>query len=204
MNTILFDGQCGFRENLSTSLARVDLVENITKSLDEDEYTIAVLIDLRKAFDTINYSILLKKKLKFCGIQGLVLSWFESYILGRYQNVHYNDKSSTKLPKMCGVPQGSISGPLLFLLYVNYVASVVSERLQFILLFGDDHDKDLLNAQNRLIRINKLSLHLGKTNYMLFNTNKNYVNIKVFIDKPEVVKARNVKFLGVVIDDTIS
>ena len=100
----------------------LELVHNITKSFGKSEYVLGVFIDLKKAFDTVNHEILLHK-LKLYGINGTCLEWFKSYLSNRKQcivyDVYNNTKKSAYLDILCGVPQRSILGPLLFLIYVN-------------------------------------------------------------------------------------
>jgi len=103
--------------------------------IDNKEFSVEVFIDLSKAFDTINHEIL-AKKLEHYGIRGITLQWFKSYLSGKQQYVHFNNCSSSNKFISCGVPQGSILGPLLFVLYVNDL-ECCSNILNFI-LFADD------------------------------------------------------------------
>ena len=151
---LLYDYQFGFRKNHSTFLALVTLLEQITTALDNAEFAICVLIDFRKAFDTVNHSILLQKLYQY-GIRGNAHGWFQSYWSNRSQYVNYDNTTFKLKPIKCGVPQGSILGPLLFLIYINDLSSV-SNFLSAI-LFADD-----------TTLFHRLSLNVDKTNFMLF------------------------------------
>ena len=159
-------------------------MNKITKVLDNKEFVIGVFLDLSKAFDTVNHSLLLQK-LEHYGIRGIVLDWFKNYITKRYQCVRYNNEISDKAEISCGVPQGSVLGPLLFLIYINDICNS-SELISFI-LFADDtnllmshKDQNTLMEQmnEELERIsiwlalNKLSLNLAKTHFILFKSSK--------------------------------
>ena len=111
---ILNHSQFGFRKYHSKTLALIDLIDNISNSFDNRDYTIGVFLDLSKAFDTINHQILLNK-LSFYGICGLQLTWFFNYLTNRQQYVNFKSTFSRRSTIKCGVPQGSI----LFLLYIN-------------------------------------------------------------------------------------
>ena len=116
-NNILYNKQFGFQKHHSTDHAILQLFEQISDSFENDKFTVSVFIDLSKAFDTVDHNILLEK-LIYYGITGTNLHWFSSYLTNRKQFVSYNpDKKSTILQIRCGVPQGSILGPLLFLLW---------------------------------------------------------------------------------------
>ena len=141
---ILFSYQFGFRKIHSTYMALMTLMNKLTKCLDNDEYIIGVFLDFSKAFDIVNHVILLQK-LSVYGVKGNALSWLESYLKNRRQFLTYNGVSSDTKILHCGVPQGSILGPLLFLFYINDLANVCTSS--FPILFADDtnllnHGKD--------------------------------------------------------------
>lgn len=172
--------QFGFRPKRSTFMAINELYCNVADNLDAKFHSVGIFLDLSKAFDTINHSILLHK-LNTYGIRGLANDWIRSYLSGRNQRVLFNGSLSKQNNISCGVPQGSILGPLLFLLYINDLP-LCSKIAKFI-LFADDtnilfshHDpKELeliINSELKYIsnwfKENKLSLNVKKTNYMIF------------------------------------
>ena len=132
---ILFENQFGFRKNNSTSYALMEITEKIKECIDSGKFGCGIFIDLRKAFDTVNHSILFKK-LEHYGVRGMLLEWFISYLTDRKQCVFYNGESSNLKPISCGVSQGSVLGPLLFLIYINDLPNI-STDLKFF-LFADD------------------------------------------------------------------
>ena len=134
-NQILYKSQYGFRKQMSTSLEIIELVEEITNSLDNHEATVGVFIDLKKAFDTVDHSILIEKLYHY-GIRGTANKWICSYLMNIYQYVTINGTNSDYMNVLCGVPQGSILGPILFILYINDMCNV--SILLKPILFADD------------------------------------------------------------------
>ena len=119
-NNIIYDLQFGFGQQYSTSHASINITENIRKDLDDGNIDCGVLVDLQKAFDTVDHQTLLAK-LNHYGIRGVSNDWFKSYLSNRNQYVSINEYESGLTAINCGVPQGSALGPLLFLLYINYL-----------------------------------------------------------------------------------
>ena len=116
-------------------MALTILIDKLHTAMDHDFFSLGVYLDLSKAFDTVDHSILLQK-LQFYGIKGVAFNWLKNYLSDRQQYVVYNGVKSDMGKINCGVPQGSILGPLLFLLYVNDMHTAC--RSSFIMLFADD------------------------------------------------------------------
>ena len=213
-NKLLYAFQFGFRKDHSPNLALVYLVDKISNALEDGEFVLGVFLDFSKAFDTVNHDILFSK-LEFYGVRDVSLNWFKSYFNSRQQFVEYNGATSKSQNITCGVPQGSILGPLLFLIYINDLASVSSKI--FTLLFADDSNLFLSgNNPNTLIqtmnteidkvidwlKMNKLSLNLKKTHFMLFRRRRARVllDTDLVIDGVKIDMVNKTKFLGVIID----
>ena len=205
--------QFGFRDKHSTFMALIILIENLVNAIDNGKCAVGIFLDFQKAFDTVDHCILLDK-LYFYGIRGQAFDWFSSYLHNRQQLVnYYGCESDLKIIK-CGVPQGSILGPLLFLLYINDLPQV-SEYFMPI-LFADDTNlfatgynlNDIVSEIKKEIayiyawvKANKLSLNIDKTNFMLFTPKCVPPSINgIFIDGNKIMEVTETKFLSVIID----
>ena len=134
-NNIINNSQFGFRAAHSTFHALTNATENLYRSLDNNLHTLGIFIDFSKAFDTVNHEILCNK-LKHYGIGGKMLNLLTSYLSNRSQYVYYGGNSSSKLDILLGVPQGSVLGPLLFIIFINDIINVSS--LAKFVLYADD------------------------------------------------------------------
>ena len=215
---ILINSPFGFRQKHSTFMAISDMYDKISAAIDRNEYAIGIFIDLSKAFDTLDHEILLKK-LEHYGVRGVALQWFKSYLVNRKQYVFVNETSSLLRTITCGVPQGSILGPLLFILYINDIVCC-SDILQFI-LFADDTNLFYSNSNvNKLVevlncelskltkwfQVNKLSLNVQKTNFIAFGHKKfayNH-NLNIILDGVSIERVKFTKFLGAYIDEKLT
>ena len=211
---ILFKNQFGFKKKCSTIHSLIEITEKIKESIDDGKYGCGIFIDLKKAFDTVNHKILLLK-LEHYGVRGELLKWFESYLTDRKQYVFYNGISSEVLKITCGVPQGSVLGPLLFLIYINDLPNI-SNKLQFFLfaddtnIYFDSHDlkviektvNDELKKLTLWLNINRLALNVSKTNFVIFRANKPiYYNVTLIMNKKALEQKDHVKYLGVLVDE---
>ena len=177
---IIYPLQFGFRQNYSTSYALIHLTETIKEALDQGKYGCGIFVDLQKAFDTVDHNILLGK-LKHYGIRGVAYGWFESYLKDRKQYVSINGYNSKHLSISLGVPQGSVLGPLLFLIYINDLNTAIKHCK--VHHFADDtnllHINDSIKKLNKAVNsdlrnltnwlnANKISLNVSKTELILF------------------------------------
>ncbi len=212
-----YPSQYGFRSNHSTIHAINEFVDDTITSFENKKNTMGVFLDLSKAFDTIDHVILLKK-LEWYGIRGMALEWFRSYLNNRKQFVQYKSAKSLTHTILCGVPQGSVLGPLLFIIYTNDLPNCLVHSKA--ILFADDttiylNSDNILNMFNYInhdleslsdwFRANKLSLNVGKSNYIIFRQNSNPIanHLKVHIGQDTIEPKNVVKFVGVYIDSKL-
>ena len=198
-NDILTPNQYGFRKNHSTLHPMLHFLNHISNSLDKKQHSIAIFCDLRKAFDSCNHSILLKKLDKI-GIKNNNLLWFKNYLQNRKQFVSIKENSSSYLNINIGVPQGSILGPILFLIYINdlpYCSNFISLLFadDTTLLLSDNCIHSLISNVNQelqkivnFFRYNKLSLHPLKTKFMLFTNSPvvKQMDIQIYINNNNI------------------
>ena len=219
-NNLLFNSQYGFRENHSTELAALEFVDRIKLEMDRKKIPFSIFLDLSKALNTLNHDILLTK-LRYYGIEGVALNWFQSYLTKRTQYVQYNDTSSSIREIETGVPQGSILGPLLFIIYMNDFHTV-SQKFTFILYADDttlisplcwfihrsqsdmDYVSTMINMElseiSDWLAVNKLSLNTAKIKFMLFHSYQKTINEDdiphLTINDTIIQRATEFNFLG--------
>ena len=217
-NNVLYSSQYGFRSGHSTMHAVTELLSTVLTGFENKNFAIGLFLDLSKAFDTIDHGILMQK-LQYYGVRGLPLQWFKSYLSNRRQYVNYKETNSKILSIECGVPQGSVLGPLLFLIYMNDLPSVL--KMCHAILFADDttivYTSDDIQTLFRVVnhdlematdwfRANKLSINAQKTHYLLFHTRfqelpDSLPNIK--LGGEVISRCDHVKFLGLLLDEKL-
>ena len=218
-NKILNKKQGGFRKNNSTINSVAEFTHEIFEAINNNHISLATFIDFSKAFDTVNHKILLKK-LEICGILNKNNKWVENYLCDRLQSTTVNGISSDKLKVTCGVPQGSILGPLLFLVYINDLSHMVTNTSMY--LYADDTvllstDKCIVNSKDKMQRDltiiaswckrNKLSLNIKKTKCMLFGSRVRLKHTrcpKLSINNIDIDFVHQYKYLGVMLDSHLT
>ena len=216
--SILYNNQFGFRSKHSTSQALLLLTDKIQRSIDKGMFCSGIFLDLCKAFDTVNHKILLTK-LEYYGIRGVSNDWFASYLSNRRQFVSLNGINSDYQTITCGVPQGSVLGPLLFLLYINDMPKC-SNILEFH-LFADDtnlflNNPNIINLETDLntelekvsqwLYANKLSLNIDKTSFVVFHSPQRRIlhNMNLRISNTSIKSDTCVKYLGLILDSNLN
>ena len=217
-NGVLNPCQSGFRRNHSTATTLIDVSDYILNNMNKGLITGALFLDLKKAFDTVDYDILLQKLYNY-GVTGNTLTWFKSYLSDRIQAVNINSTLSDFKNVNIGIPQGSILGPLLFIIYVNSLPECVDCKC---VMYADDttllfessnsaslqlHMNDSLSKMAHWFKANKLTLNIKKTKYMLFGTNhtlNNFDDILLMYGSDIIERVDKFKYSGVIFDPLLA
>ena len=220
-NNLLSEQQYGFRSQHSTELACVKLVDYITTEMDnikKIKTPTAIFLDLSKAFDTLNFNILLNK-LQYYGIDGISLSLIRSYLTDRFQYVQFENSESDLLEIKTGIPQGSILGPLFFSIMINDLVNS-SNKFKF-LMYADDttiyfnledfpieNREVLINNElekvNKWLKLNKLAVNVDKTKSMLFHKRRPVTPIQFSMNNRIIDVVQYLNYLGIMLDADMS
>lgn len=218
-NNIITEYQSGFRKKYSCEIAIQVVIDEWKLIISERKMVGVVFMDLKRAFETIDRERLLGKMHQY-GIKGAALEWFRSYLQNRTQQVRYNDEWSKLLSTEYGVPQGSVLGPLLFIIYINDIVEACPEDCK-IKMFADDTliyvtgessmeiERKLnvaLNVLEEWMNANKLKMNAEKTKYMIVRSIRKELkgNIAVkCLDDTVIERVEVMKYLGVMIDDRL-
>ena len=209
-NNSIYPLQFGFRQKFSTTHALISVTEDIRKNIGEGNIGCSIFVDLQKAFDTVEHDILLAK-LEHYGIRGLANEWFRSYLSNRKQYVSINGHESSLDSVLYGAPQGSVLGPLLFLICINEKVHHFADGT-YLLQFSKS-----VATLNRLVNLdmknltvwlntNKISLNVDKTDLVIFKHQRKKLDteIKIKLNRKRLYPSQSVRYLGIKIDHNLN
>ena len=215
---LLYRFQFGFRKKHSTDHTLLNIMENIKNKMDTKTFSCGIFVDLEKAFDTVNHTILLKK-LEYYGITASAKFWLTDYLSARKQRVVIENEMSSYSFVSCGVPQGSILGPLLFLIYINDMHKATKHSILYH--FADDTNLLYSNKDCNLMRknvnedlklifewlcANRLSVNTDKTEFILFKPPRKIFNSRITLklNKKTIYESKKLRYLGLIVDNKLS
>ena len=219
--------QSAYKERHSTETALLQVQNDILLAMDDDEITILVLLDLSAAFDTVDHSILIKRLEQRFGITDVALNWFKSYLSDRKQVVTINGETSNSQQLSCGVPQGSVLGPILFTMYTAHLGDIIRKHQIKFHLYADDTQlyisfkpRNQATAENALQRLsacisdikvwlnmNKLKLNDDKTEVLVIGRKKQIAKVSITslrIGSSDVNITKSARNIGVIQDSNLS
>ena len=217
-NNLFYPLQFGFRQNYSTTHALISLTETIRKYLGEGKFAYGIFVDLQKVFDTVEQDILLTK-LEHYGVRGLTNDWFKSYLSDRKQFASINGHVSNLACFLYSLPQGSVLGPLLFLIYINDL----NQAIKFCKVYHFADDINLLYFSKSITKLNeyvnldmknltdwlnanKISLNVQKTELVIFKHQRKKIDneVKIKLSRTRLYPTDSVIYLGIRIDENLN